>query len=276
MIYFPTREAGIQPRDAGLPAGQVHTITVRADDGIELHGWHVLPDGQSAANREEADRELAKGRRLILYFSGNAANRRYRVSEFRMLAELGLDVFVFDYRGYGENSGSPSEAMLLADARAVWNYTTRQRHVRADRIILFGESLGGAVAVPLAADLCEAGSAPGGLILRAAFSSLIDIGAHHYPWLPVQLALVDRFPSCDRMPRVSSPLLQIHGARDSIAPIELGRRLFDAAPEHSASGIRKQFLVIPDAGHNDIMLVGQAEIRQAIQDFLNRLEANPN
>ena len=119
MIYFPTREAPIEPRDAGLPPGQVHTISVRAHDELELRGWHILPVGRSAANREESDRELAEGRRLVLYFSGNAANRRYRVPEFGIFTDLGLDVFIFDYRGYGDNSGSPSEEMFLADARVM-------------------------------------------------------------------------------------------------------------------------------------------------------------
>ncbi len=272
MIYFPTRETPIEPRDAGLPPGQVHTITVRADDGLELHGWHILPVGRSAANREESDRELAEGRRLVLYFSGNAANRRYRTPEFGILTDLGLDVFIFDYRGYGDNAGSPSEEMILADARVMWNYATNERHVRADHIILYGESLGGAVAVQLAADLCEADSAPGGLILRSTFSSLIDAGAYHYPWLPVRLVLVDRFLSRKRISQVTSPILQIHGARDFIIPVELGRRLFAAAPERSAWGIAKQFVELPEAGHNDVTLVAEVGIREAIQKFLSRLD----
>ena len=85
---------------------------------LELRGWHVLPVGRSAANREESDLELAEGRRLVLYFSGNAANRRYRVPEFGVFTDLGLDVFIFDYRGYGDNAGSPSEEMFLLDAQA--------------------------------------------------------------------------------------------------------------------------------------------------------------
>jgi hypothetical protein len=272
LIYLPTREARIEPQDAGLPRGQVHTVTVRADDQLELRGWHVLADGRSAANREECDRELAAGRRLVLYFSGNGANRRYRVSEFGVLTSLGVDVFNLDYRGYGDNSGSPSEEMLAADARAIWNYATRERNVEPDRIILYGESLGGAVAVRLAAGLCEADGAPAGVILRSTFSSLVDAGAHHYPWLPVRLALVDRFASIDHIPQVTCPILQIHGARDSIMPIALGRRLFEAAPQRSSSGIAKEFVELPSAGHNDVTSVATAELRSAIRGFLTRLD----
>lgn len=271
LIYLPTREARIEPLQAGLPRGQVHTVTLRANDQLDLRGWHVLADGRSAENRDDCDQELAAGRRLVLYYSGNAANRRYRVPELSVLTSLGTDVFIFDYRGYGDNSGSPSEEMLAADARATWNYVTQEREVRPDRVILYGESLGGAVAVRLAAELCEAGNPLAGLILRSTFSSLVDAGAYHYPWLPVRLALVDRFLAIDRIPQVTCPILQIHGTRDSIMPIELGRKLFEAAPEQSSSGIAKKFVELPGAGHNDVTLVAEAELRAAIGKYLTGL-----
>jgi fermentation-respiration switch protein FrsA (DUF1100 family) len=272
LIYFPAREARIEPQDAGLPRGQVHTVTVRAEDNLELHGWYVLAAGHTAANREECDRELAAGRWLVLYFSGNAANRRYRVPEFGVFTGLGADVFIFDYRGYGDNSGSPSEELLAADARTIWNYATRDRGVQPGRVILYGESLGGAVAVRLAAEACEAGTAPGGLILRSTFSSLVDAGAHHYPWLPVRWGLVDRFSSMDYIAQVTCPLLQIHGTRDVIMPVALGRRLFEAAGERSSAGIAKQFVELPAAGHNDVTLVARAELRSAVREFLDKLD----
>ena len=272
FIYLPTREKRIEPADAGLRRGQVHTVTVRAHDQLELRGWCVLADGRNANSRVELDRELATGRRLALYFSGNGANRRYRVPEFRVLTSLGLDVMNVDYRGYGDNAGSPSEETLAADALATWNYATQVRNVHPHRIILYGESLGGAVAVRLAAELCGRDSSPAGLITRSTFSSLVDAGAYHYPWLPVRLALVDRFPSADRIQNVTCPILQIHGARDAITPIEFGRRLFEAAPPASSSGIAKTFAQIPRAGHNDITLTAAAELRAAIREFLEQLD----
>ena len=272
LIYLPTREPSIGPQDADLPPGQVHTVTVRTDDQLQLRGWHVLPDGCRAADQEECDRELAAGRRVVLYFSGNAGNRRYRPPEFGVLTGLGLDVFIFDYRGYGDNSGSPSEENLAADARAIWNYATKERNVAPHRVILYGESLGGGVAVRLAAEMCEANTPPGGLILRSTFSSLVDAGAHHYPWLPVRLALVDRFPSIDFIPQVTCPILQIHGTRDSVMPIHLGRRLFEAAPDKSSSGISRQFVELPDAAHNDVTIVAEAELHTAIEEFLSAFD----
>ncbi len=268
LIYLPTREAHIEPTDAGLPGGQVHNVRVETADGVALHGWHVLPDGRSAADRAECDGELAAGRPLVLFFSGNAANRRYRVREFQALTSLGCDVFVFDYRGYGENRGSPNEESLATDARAVWDYATQQRKVTPQRIVLYGESLGGGVAVRLAAEVCEAGTPPAGIILRSTFPSLVDAGTYHYPWLPVRLFIVDRFPSVDRISAVTCPILQVHGRRDKIMPIELGRRLFDAAPNQSSAGIPKRFVELPTAGHNDVILVAEEDLRRAVREFL--------
>jgi hypothetical protein len=272
LIYLPTCEAQIEPRDAELPPGQVHTVMARTNDRLELRGWHILADGRRAASHEECDRELTAGRLLVLYFSGNAANRRYRVPEFRIFTSLGVDVFIFDYRGYGDNLGSPSEERLAADARTVWRYATEERKVAPDRIILYGESIGGGVAVRLAAELCEADTSPGGLLVRSTFSSLVDAAAHHYPWLPVRLALVDRYPSIEHVPQVTCPILQIHGRRDVIIPIKFGQRLFEAAPQVSSSGIEKKFVELPEAGHNDVNLVAEAEFREAIRDFLSRLD----
>ncbi len=272
MLYLPTPAVQIAPREAGLPPGQVHPITVRADDQLELRGWHVLPARQTAANRQECDQALATARWLVLYFSGNGGNRRHRFAEFGILASLGAHVFIFDYRGYGDNEGSPSEKWLTADAWSIWNYATVQRGVPPQRILLYGESLGGAVAVRLAARACQAGSPPGGLIVRSTFSSLVDAGAYHYPWLPVRWGLIDRFAAVDHIPQVTCPLLQMHGSRDTIMPITLGRRLFAAAPQRAASGIAKQFVELPGADHNDVTLVARAEMRRAIGDFLDRLQ----
>ena len=275
LIYFPTREARIELEDADLPRGQVHTVRIETADHLELHGWHVLADGRSAASRDECDRELEMGRPLALYFSGNGGNRQYRVSEFCILTSLGVDVFIFDYRGYGDNLGTPGEGMLAADAQAVWNYACQTRQVKPERIILYGESLGGAVAVRLAAELCELGTPPAGLILRSTFSSLVDVGGHHYPWFPVRLVLSERFASSERIGQVTCPILLIHGARDSIAPIKLGRRLFEAAPKRSSSGIEKEFVQLPEAGHNDVTLVAEAELRRSVGKFLHRNRLHP-
>jgi hypothetical protein len=272
LIYLPSRASRIDPQDAGLPLGRVHTITLRTDDDLELRGWHLLPNGQAAADRTQCDEQLALGRPVVLYFSGNAGHRAWRIEEFELLTRLGCDVFVFDYRGYGDNPGSPSEQRLADDATAVWRYATEDRRIEPRRLILFGESLGGGVGVRLAADQSAAGAPPRGLVLRATFSSLPDVAAYHYPWLPVRWLMVDRYSSVDRIPHVSCPILHLHGRRDTIIPIQLGRRLFDAAKPQSASGIPKQLVELPTAGHNDILAVAGAEFQAAVGEFLEQLQ----
>ena len=144
--------------------------------------------------------------------------------------------------------------------------------MHAGRIILYGESLGGGVAVRLAADLSQAGPAPAGLVLRSTFPSLVEAGEYHYPFLPVRFALIDRFDSAGRIADVTCPILQLHGVRDVIMPIKLGRRLFAAAPERSSTGTAKQLVELRNAGHNDVTLVAEKELREAIQGFLHKLD----
>ncbi len=270
LIYFPTQQAEILPDHSGLPAGQVQTVQLTSHDGLTLYGWHVLPTGEHSDSREHVDQMLAAGGPVVLYFSGNAGNRAYRGEELQPLADAGAHVFLFDYRGYGENPGQPTEADLIRDATSACEYLTGPRGIAAERIVLFGESLGGGVAVQLAAGRCRAGTPPGGLILRSTFSSLVDVAAYHYPWMPVRMLMVDRFESADHIAAVTCPIVQIHGVRDSIVPIAMAKRLFAAAPGQSASGVPKHFVELSHADHNDIPIVAPAAYRAAIGDFLAR------
>ena len=204
----------------------------------------------------------------MLYFGGNAANRSYRTLEVEVLANAGADVLIFDYRGYGDNLGTPSEEGLSRDAWAVWRFATEAKKIEPRRIVLFGESLGGGVAIRLASELSQKKTPPAGLILRSTFSSLPDAGAYHFPWLPVRWLLIDRFPSEQRIRDVTCPLLQFHGRRDTILPLRLGRKLFDAAPQKSASGVAKKFVELANADHNDVMETSGAEIAKAVREFL--------
>ena len=156
------------------------------------------------------------------------------------------------------------------DAHSIWRYAIADRGVARDRIILYGESLGGAVAVRLAAELSQSQEPPGGLVLRSTFSSLVEVAAYHYPWLPVRWALIDRFLSTDRIRHVTCPILHIHGDADTIVPLSLARLLHEAAPEVSASGVAKSLVVIPGVDHNDVLFVAEDDVRQALRDFLTR------
>jgi fermentation-respiration switch protein FrsA (DUF1100 family) len=245
------RFSGVTMRDA----------VAKSSDGITLHGWYAVPDDQ----RSEEPRPL------VLYFHGNGGNRVHRIDDIDLLAGLGAEVLIFDYRGYAENAGSPSEDGLALDARAAWDYATQELDIPPDRIVVFGESLGGGVAVELAADKCAAGTPPAGLILRSTFSSMTDAAAHHYPWLPVRLALRDTYDSMSRIGRVTCPVLMMHGDSDPIVPDVLGKRLYDAVPAESASGVAKRFVVLQGAGHNDVLDVSRGAMRAAIGDFLREI-----
>jgi fermentation-respiration switch protein FrsA (DUF1100 family) len=146
---------------------------------------------------------------------------------------------IFDYRGYGRSEGSPDEAGILADARAARTWLARRTQVKESDIVLFGESLGGAVAVDLAAEGAR------GLVVDSTFSSLPDVAAWHFPWLPVGVLLQTRLDSAGKIGKYRGPLLEFHGDRDQTVPIQFGRRLFAAANEP------KQFVVMPGIDHND-------------------------
>ena len=289
LIYIPSKEESISPEAARLLPGRVRAIELETDDDLTLNGWHFLAEGRTVGGTEPlaapdpspsptergqgegggTEREVvAEGRGLVLYFPGNAGDRRNRNLDCKDLADLGLDVFLFDYRGYGDNPGSPSEERLAADARSVWQYATETRDVAPERIILYGESLGGAVATRLASELCEAGTPPAALVLSATFPSLTDVGAYHYPWLPVRLVLLDRYPSTTRIASVTCPVLQVHGTADTIVPLDLARKLLAATPDRSAGGIAKRFVEVPDVGHNDI---GVSNFRDVIEELLAQL-----
>ena len=262
LIYQPWREPVVR-ETVGEAADRLTDVEIATADGLTLKGWHVAA--------RPADKGARRSRRLVLYFQGNAAHRGRRGTQFTMLSDLGCEVLIVDYRGYGENPGRPHEQGLQEDARAAWNYATGQLQFAPGEILLFGESLGGGVAVGLAAELCDAGSIPGGIILRATFTSLVDAARFHYPLLPVNWILVDRYPSLSRVPRVACPVLVMHGDRDRIVPYAHGEQLFGAAPEQAANGVEKVLVRLHDTGHNDIMYVAADQVEAALRDFLVRL-----
>lgn len=239
LIYFPTAQF-LSPSVV-----EFHSVRYRTTDGIELSGWFFPAPGPPP-------------RVTVLVFSGNAGNRAYRVPLAEALRRHGMQVLLTDYRGYGGNSGVPTERGLAADSRAARAYLASRPDVDASRIVYFGESLGSAVAVDLAAE-----HPPAALILRSPFTSLADVGQHHYPFLPVRWLLRDRFASLDRIGRVRSPLLVIAGGRDRIVPLEYSRRLYEAAVTP------KKLVVLPDADHNDDELLAGEEMVQAIVRFID-------
>jgi len=237
LIYFPS-PGPVPPAATMLPDGQ--DVDLRTDDGIRLGAWYFPVAGNGTA---------------VLVCNGNGGDRAGRIDLAAALNGMGLSVLLFDYRGYGGNPGRPSEDGLAADARAAQAWLAAQPGV--EKVVYFGESLGGAVAVGLAVE-----RAPAALILRSPFTSLPDVAAVHYPWLPVRRLLLDRYPSIDRIGSVRAPVLVIAGDRDDIVPDRLSRRLYDAAGEP------KRYVLVPGAGHNDPALLDGRPMLAEIEGFL--------
>lgn len=268
MIYVPRRVASLPISDAVLPHASAEAVSAPTEDGLELHGWWFTAHRADKSDREGSPVEWLRGKPLVIYFCGNAGHRGYRLPEFDLITTWGADVLCCDYRGYGENEGSPTEAGLAADARAVWQFATWQRAIRPEQCVLFGESLGGGVAVRLAAELCAAGTPPAGIITKSTFSSLDDVAATIFPWLPSRWILRDRFDSCDRIRGVTCPISLIHGKLDTIVPQELGRKLFAAAPPQSSGGTPKRMIDLPKADHNDVLEAEGPAFLEALDGFL--------
>ena len=241
LMYFPTGDVPT-PSEIGLTG--VEPVTFETTDGLELSGWFFAASGPSP-------------RVTVLVFNGNAGNRAHRAPLAAALQRQGLQVLLLDYRGYGENAGTPSENGLAADSRAARAYLAGRRDVDQSRLVYFGESLGTAVAIDLAVE-----HPPAALVLRSPFTSMADLGQHHYPFLPVRLLLRDRFAAIDQIRHIRVPLLVIAGGHDRIVPTENSRRLYDAATTP------KTLLVLPDADHNDYELLAGNEMIAAMVRFL--------
>jgi uncharacterized protein len=268
LIYQPTKTKALAATEAGL-SQTVMDVTVKTHDDLSLHGWLTAAGPRKSSL--PVDPKTLLSHPLVIVFPGNAGHRGHRAHLLETVGKLGADAMIFDYRGYAENPGKPSEANFIRDARSLWNYATKELGVPPHRIVLYGESLGGGVAVRLAGDLCREGIEPGGLIVQSSFNSLVDAGRHHFPILPVALVLIDRFESDRHIVGVKCPILQLHGSRDQIVPLRLGRQLFEAAPVKSSGGIAKQLLILPRADHNDVYGVDRPLIIDALKKFLKEV-----
>jgi fermentation-respiration switch protein FrsA (DUF1100 family) len=239
FLYFPTRTLAANPASFGLRADELSLTT---EDGVRLHGWWIK----------------GVGGRALLFFHGNAGNAADRLDRARILNErLGLDVFLVDYRGYGQSGGAPSEEGLYRDARAVYDEALSRFH--ANQIVFFGESLGSAVAIQLATEQTSAG-----VVLETPFLSIPAMARKHYPFVPAFL-IRSRYDNEEKIASVAAPKLFLIAENDEIAPPEQGRRLFDLA------ATPKTLFVIPGAGHNDTYVTGGEDYWKAWVRFLGGL-----
>lgn len=241
MIYFPSKypDGYWEPERFGLTVEDCYFTTA---DNLRLHGWFIPSD---------------KARATVLWCHGNAGNISHRIDLAKKLLQLNVNVFIFDYRGYGRSEGEPSEEGLYHDVVAAHDYLLTRHDVDSHRIVAYGQSLGSAVAVDLATKRrCKA------LIIEATFSSGSDVAKSLFWWLPIHPFIRSRFDSYSKIKTLHLPTLFIHGQQDRTIPISLGEKLFEAANEP------KWFYKIPNADHNDTYIVGGEEYFRRIDEFL--------
>lgn len=240
MMYFPDARR-TPPAAAGLQG--VEEVVIPTPDGARVIGWWA---------------RARQGQPTVLYFHGNAGSLAMRADSIHRFQRLGRGILMMSYRGYSGSTGSPSEAANHADALAAYQVLV-DAGVGPTDIILYGESLGTGIAVRLASRKPVAG-----LILEAPFTSIVEVGAKAYPFLPVRLLMQDRYESLELIRAIEVPLLVLHGARDRIIPVEMGTAMHTAAPGP------KEIAIFAMAGHNDQHLFGSDQI---VNCWIDRLRA---
>jgi fermentation-respiration switch protein FrsA (DUF1100 family) len=208
LVFQPSRDLSATPKEAGL---SYEEVSFRGADGTELCGWFV-PVGNARAS--------------VLFCHGNGGNISDRLDTISVLHGMGLDVFIFDYRGYGKSQGKPTEEGTYQDAEAAWKYLTEVRKVPPEKILIVGHSLGGPIAAHLASR-----HAPGALVLEGTFTSMGDLASHLYPWLPVRWLLGFKYDTAKYIAGHKYPLLVVHSGEDKVVPFKFGRRLYEGTNE---------------------------------------------
>jgi len=249
LLFQPSSRLLATPDEAGMP---YETVRLDTEDGETLHGWWIPA---SDVSRETDPGEFAGN--TLLFFHGNAGNISGRLESVQQFHQLGLNVLIVDYRGYGQSTGSPSEEGIYRDSAACWRYLTETKGVAPQDIVVFGRSMGGGPATWLAER-----EQPGAVILESVFTNVPDVGAHHYSFLPVRALATNQFDNQSRVGDIDAPTLFIHSRGDRVVPFELGRQVYEAAAEP------KQFLEI-EGGHNDGFLVSAEAYLRTIDDFLS-------
>lgn len=240
MVYAPEKTITHNPKNIGL---EYEEVTVKTKDGLSISGWYI------PAKKEKA---------VVLFCQGNAGNISNRLDSIKIFNSLSLSVLIFDYRGYGKSEGRPSEEGTYLDAEAVWDYMVTVKNIPPERLVVFGRSLGGAVAAGLATR-----RPPAALIIESGFTSVPDIGKNIYPWLPVKLIAKFHYATIDKIGSIKCPKLIVHSRKDEVVPFEHGRMLYEKASQP------KEFLEI-HGDHNGGFLLSGSIYTGGIKAFLER------
>jgi hypothetical protein len=247
LVFEPDRTLHAFPANYAF---LIRDVAIPGEPGQILHGWWI-----------PAPHARAK---VVLYLHGNDGNVSTNMHGIAPLRELGYSVFLIDYRGFGESDGGfPSEQGVYRDAQAAWDYLVSERGVNPADIVMYGHSLGGAIAIELALHHPEAA----GVVVESSFTSIRDMAKleARYAAIPLGLLLNQRFDSIDKVGRLVLPVLYIHGTADEIVPFEMGKALYDATP--TARG----FVAVPAGRHEDNAVAGGAVLRSAIGRFVESL-----
>jgi len=243
FIYFPSKYPdGYYNQAVNIP--DLTDCWMTTEDGIKLHGWFVSADSAIAT---------------IVMAHGNAGNISHRYVILAALRKCGFNILIFDYRGYGRSEGVPSEEGIYIDGRTAFDYAAKLAQVDSKKIVLWGTSLGGAVAVDVASKRRAAG-----LILESTFTSAADMAMVHYPFFPARFLLRTELNSIEKISQINTPLLVMHGNKDSIVPFRFGKEIFDAANE------QKEFFEIQGADHNNTYIIGGTAYFQRVREFILR------
>jgi len=244
LIFFPTRQLERTPAQYDL---EYQDVWLAVSPGERLHGWWI------PAKQPDAP--------VMLYFHHNAINISANVSQALQFHKFGYSIFLFDYRGFGRSEGKfPTEAQVYEDAQAAWNYLVQERRISPDRIIIYGHSVGGAIAIDLAAKHPEAGA----LVVQSSFTSMRDMTKRFglYWLFPVEFLLRQHFESLEKMKSVRMPVLIITGTEDLQISVAMGDRLYEAAPEF------KQLIVVQGGGHDNHL---SNQYKRRFKEFVERV-----
>lgn len=241
IVFYPFKKIETTPKEWDLNYKQV---SLKLKSGNQISGW-FLPHPQAT--------------KTVLFFHGNGGNISHRGDSIYIFHKLKLNVLIIDYPGYGESEGVPSEAGLYASADAAWQYLIKKENIAAKNIIIFGRSLGGAVAVDLASKVKA-----GGLILESTFSSVRDMATYVFPLISDFIYLRYSFDSFNKINKVSAPILMIHSPDDEVIPFETGQKLFEAVKSE------KTFLQIK-GGHNDGFMQSISSYMQTLRSYFQSL-----
>ncbi|MBD2461720.1 alpha/beta hydrolase [Oscillatoria sp. FACHB-1407] len=254
FIFFPSPYIETTPDEFGMAYEDVWLSVGNGNPPAQLHSWWIPAQSTS--------------RGVVLYLHGNGANIGANVAQAERFHRLGLSVLLIDYRGYGKSTGGfPSEVKVYEDAAIAWNYLTQERQIPPQQILLYGHSLGGAIATQLAIQQPDAA----GLIVQCSFTSIREMTNRMPPYrlLPIDLVLTQRFDSIHKVPRLQMPVLFIHGIADTEVPADMSQSLFDAAPEP------KRLWLVPGAGHNNVGDTAGAEYLRVVEQFVQETIPNP-